>query len=83
MYAALQMAADLPENYEKHLDIFQFVKDEPLVWQERVYLKAEPRDYLIVARKDKHFENCFLDAIADENSSDTIINLNFLSPNVK
>lgn len=83
MYSPLQMAADLPENYEQHLDAFQFIKDVPVDWQESKYLEAEPGDYLTVVRKDKHSENWFLGAITDENSRDTEIRLDFLSPNKK
>jgi hypothetical protein len=83
MYSPLQMAADLPENYEKHLDAFQFIKDVPADWQESKYLEAEPGDYLTVARKDKKSENWFLGAITDENARNTEIKLDFLSPNKK
>ncbi len=83
MYSPLQMAADLPENYEKHLDAFQFIKDVPSDWQESKYLEAEPGDYLTVARKDKKSENWFLGAITDEKARQTEIKLNFLSPNIK
>ncbi|HNP32995.1 MAG TPA: glycoside hydrolase family 97 protein [Flavobacterium sp.] len=83
MYSPLQMAADLPENYEKHLDAFQFIRDVADDWQESKYLEAEPGDYLTVARKDKHSENWFLGAITDENARDTEIRLDFLSPNKK
>ncbi|WP_396158071.1 glycoside hydrolase family 97 protein [Flavobacterium sp.] len=83
MYSPLQMAADLPENYEKHLDAFQFIKDVPADWQESKYLEAEPGDYLTVARKDKNSENWFLGAITDENARNTEIKLDFLSPNKK
>jgi hypothetical protein len=51
MYSPLQMAADLPENYEKYMDAFQFIKDVAV--DESVYLEAEPGDYLTVARKTK------------------------------
>jgi glucan 1,4-alpha-glucosidase len=83
MYSPLQMAADLPENYEKHLDAFQFIKDVPADWQESKYLEAEPGDYLTVARKDKKSESWFLGSITDENARETEIRLNFLSPNKK
>jgi len=83
MYSPLQMAADLPENYEKHLDAFQFIKDVPLDWQDSKYLEAEPGDYLTVARKDKNSESWFLGAITDENARKTEIKLDFLSPNQK
>jgi hypothetical protein len=42
MYSPLQMAADLPENYEKYMDAFQFIKDVAVDWDESVYLEAEP-----------------------------------------
>jgi hypothetical protein len=82
MYSPLQMAADLPENYEKHLDAFQFIKDVPADWQTSIYLEAEPGDYLTVARKDKNSESWFLGAITDENPRKTEIKLDFLSPNM-
>ncbi|WP_298115001.1 glycoside hydrolase family 97 protein [Flavobacterium sp.] len=83
MYSPLQMAADLPENYEKYPDAFQFIKDVAVDWQESKYLEAEPGDYLTIARKDKHSENWFLGAITDENKRTTEIKLDFLSPNKK
>ena len=54
MYSPLQMAADLPENYEKYADAFQFIKDVPVDWQKSIYLEAEPGRYITVARKDKN-----------------------------
>ncbi len=83
MYSPLQMAADLPENYERYPDAFQFIKDVAVDWQESKYLEAEPGDYLTVARKDKKSENWFLGAITDENARNTEIKLDFLSPNIK
>jgi hypothetical protein len=83
MYSPLQMAADLPENYEKYPDAFQFIKDVAVDWQESKYLEAEPGDYLTVARKDKQSENWFLGAITDENARNSEIKLDFLSPNTK
>lgn len=83
LYSPLQMAADLPENYEKYIDAFQFIKDVPTDWQKSLYLEAEPGDYLTVARKDKHSECWFLGAITDENPRQTEIKLDFLSPNKK
>jgi hypothetical protein len=83
MYSPLQMAADLPENYERYPDAFQFIKDVAVDWQESKYLEAEPGDYLTVARKDKKSENWFLGAITDENARNSEIKLDFLSPNKK
>ncbi len=81
MYSPLQMAADLPTNYERYLDAFQFIKDVALDRQKSIYLEAEPGDYLTVARKQKNSENWFIGAITDENSRATLIDLNFLNPN--
>ncbi|MGE5356392.1 MAG: glycoside hydrolase family 97 protein [Deltaproteobacteria bacterium] len=78
MYSPLQMAADLPQNYEKYPDAFQFIKDVALDWQKSIYLEAEPGDYITVARKEKNGERWFLGAITDENSRKTNIKLDFL-----
>jgi hypothetical protein len=78
MYSPLQMAADLPENYEKHLDAFQFIKDVAVDWDDTKYLEAEPGDYITVARKAKGTNNWFVGAITDENSRTANIDLSFL-----
>jgi len=83
MYSPLQMAADLPENYERYADAFQFIKDVAVDWQDSKYLEAEPGDYLTVARKEKNGERWFLGAITDENARKTEIKLDFLTPNKK
>lgn len=83
MYSPLQMAADLPENYERYPDAFQFIKDVAADWDESKYLEAEPGDYLTVARKAKGQENWFLGAITDENARTTEIKLDFLTPGKK
>lgn len=83
MYSPLQMAADLPENYEKYPDAFQFIKDVAADWDESKYIETEPGDYLTVVRKTKGKESWFLGAITDENSRKTEIKLDFLTPNKK
>jgi hypothetical protein len=83
MYSPLQMAADLPENYDKYPDAFQFIKDVALDWDVSKYLEAEPGDYLTVVRKTKGKETWFLGAITDENARKSEIKLNFLSKGKK
>jgi hypothetical protein len=83
LYSPLQMAADLPENYEKHLDAFQFIKDVAVNWDQSYYLEAEPGDYVTVARKTKGKDEWFLGAITDENVRKTVLKLNFLTPGKK
>ena len=83
MYSPLQMAADLPENYEKYIDAFQFIKDVAVNWDLSYYLEAEPGDYLTVARKTKGKDEWFLGAITDENTRKTVLKLNFLTPGKK
>jgi len=78
LYSPLQMAADLPENYEKYPDAFQFIKDVELDWDDSKYLEAEPGDYLTVARKTKGKNTWFLGAITDENARRSEIKLDFL-----
>ena len=83
LYSPLQMAADLPENYEKYPDAFQFIKDVGLDWDDTKVLEAEPGDYLTIARKEKGTEKWFLGAITDENKRDTTLELDFLTPGKK
>lgn len=83
LYSPLQMAADLPENYERYLDAFQFIKDVAVDWQDSKYLEAEPGDYLTVARKEKNGERWFLGAITDENARSSEVKLDFLTPGKK
>jgi hypothetical protein len=79
----LQMAADLPEAYEKKLDAFQFIKDVAVDWDDSKYLEAEPGDYITIARKAKGTNKWFVGAITDENARTAKVDLNFLDPNKK
>ncbi|MDO1451636.1 glycoside hydrolase family 97 protein [Rhodocytophaga aerolata] len=89
MYSPVQMAADLPENYNKHLDAFQFIVDVPVDWADTQILEAEPGDYLTIARKekirdaDKGKEAWFVGAITDENPRTASIALTFLKKGKK
>lgn len=74
----LQMAADLPEIYEKKMDAFQFIKDVAVDWDDSKYLEAEPGDYITVARKAKGTDNWFVGAITDENARTVTVKLDFL-----
>lgn len=78
MYSPLQMAADYPENYERFMDAFQFIKDVAVDWDDSKYLEAEPGDYVTVARKAKGKNEWFIGAITDENERTAIIPLSFL-----
>ena len=80
MYSPLQMAADIPENYERFMDAFQFIKDVPVDWDETIYLEAEPGDYITIARREKGTNNWYVGCTADENGHDTRLNLDFLQP---
>ena len=78
MYSPLQMAADLPENYEKFDDAFQFIRDVACDWDESRYLEAEPADYITVARKAKGTDNWFIGGKCDEQGHLSIVKLDFL-----
>ena len=80
LYSPLQMAADLPESYERHLDAFQFIKDVAVDWDDSKYLEAEPGDYITVARKAKGTGNWFVGGITDENARVSTFTLDFLEP---
>lgn len=79
LYSPLQMAADLVENYEKHMDAFQFIKDVAVDWDDSEYIEAEPGDYITVARKAKGTDNWFVGGITDENARTAGFTLDFLT----
>lgn len=83
MYSPLQMAADMPENYEKHMDAFQFIKDVAIDWDDSKYLEAEPGRYITVARKAKGTSNWFVGGITGDNIRTSSFTLDFLEPGKK
>ena len=83
MYSPLQMAADVPENYERFMDAFQFIKDVPVDWQKTEYLEAEPGEYVTIARKDKHSNDWYVGCSAGYNGHESKLTLDFLDPDKK
>ena len=83
MYSPLQMAADLPEHYEKYMDAFQFIKDVAVDWDESHYLAAEPGEYIVVARKEKGENNWFVGGVTNEEERDMEVSFDFLDKNDK
>ncbi|NPA35849.1 MAG: glycoside hydrolase family 97 protein [Chlorobi bacterium] len=83
MYSPLQMAADLPESYKKHLDAFQFIKDVAIDWDKSLVLEAEPGDYITYARKAKGRNDWFVGRTNDEEARTSNIKFDFLSPGKK
>ena len=81
MYSPLQMAADVPEVYNRCLDAFQFIKDVAVDWDESKYLEAEPGRYIIAARKAKGKDDWFVGCTANENGHESTIDLSFLDAN--
>ncbi|WP_375418940.1 glycoside hydrolase family 97 protein [uncultured Hymenobacter sp.] len=79
LYSPLQMAADLPENYEPHLDAFQFIRDVPVDWDDTRVLEAEPGEYVTIARQQKGQDNWFIGAITNERGRTTSLPLAFLT----
>lgn len=76
----IQMAGDVPESYEKHMDAFQFIKDVALDWQKSVYLAAEPGDYVVTARQAKGSGDWFVGGVTDENAREMTVCFDFLEP---
>jgi hypothetical protein len=83
MYSPLQMAADLPETYAKHMDAFQFIKDVAIDWDDTKVLEAEPGDYITYARKEKGGSSWFVGRTNDEEARTSNIKFNFLEPGKK
>ena len=83
VYSPLQMAADLPENYEAHMDAFQFIKDVPVDWDDTKILAAEPGDYVAIARKGKGTDSWFIGAVTNEHARELTADLSFLDKDKK
>ena len=80
IYSPLHMAADLPENYERQLDAFQFIKDVPVNWEYTKVLHAKIGDYITVVRKDRNSDDWYLGSLTDENGRTLEAKLDFLQP---
>ena len=83
MYSPLQMAADLPENYERFMDAFQFIKDVAIDWDRSVYVEAEPGEYVTIARKVKDSEDWFVGNSNGYNMRKAVVDLSFLDKDKK
>ncbi len=83
MYSPLQMAADLPEHYEKYDDAFQFIRDVACDWDDSKYLEAEPAKYITVARKAKGTDNWFVGGKTDAEARTAVVKLDFLDKGKK
>ena len=83
MYSPLQMAADLPENYARFMDAFQFIKDVPVDWRQSVYLEAAPMEYVTIARKDKNSNAWYMGSVTGKKPHDSVIKLDFLDKDRK
>jgi len=83
LYSPIQMAADLPENYEKYYDAFQFIKDVGVDWDDTKVIAAEPGEYITTARKEKNTENWYIGAITNADSRAGVVPLNFLNKGQK
>ena len=83
MYSPLQMAADIPENYERFMDAFQFIKDVAIDWDESRYLEAEPGDYITIARRAKGTDDWYVGCTAGFNGHESRLTLDFLTPGKK
>lgn len=80
MYSPLQMAADVPEVYNRFMDAFQFIKDVPVDWDESRYLAAEPGKYIVAARKEKGGNDWYVGCTSGENGYEAPLSLVFLEP---
>ena len=83
MYSPLQMAADMVENYRKHMDAFQFIRDVAVDWDDSRYLEAEPGQYITAARKAKGTGSWFIGCTASEQGHTSHLKLNFLDKGSK
>jgi alpha-glucosidase len=80
IYSPIQMAADLPENYEAAMAPFQFIKDVPTDWEDSLVLNGEVGDFVTFARKDRNSEDWYLGSVTDEEARTLTVELDFLNP---
>ena len=78
LYSPLQMAADLPENYE-HQPAFQFIRDVAVDWDTTRVLAGKIGDYVAVARRERNGRTWYLGAITDEEGRTLAVPLSFLT----
>ncbi|HMN47298.1 MAG TPA: glycoside hydrolase family 97 protein [Povalibacter sp.] len=78
LYSPIQMAADLPENYEKYPKPFQFIKDVPVDWSQTQVLNGEVGDFVTIARKDRNSDDWYIGSVTDENARTVTAKLDFL-----
>lgn len=83
MPSPMQMACDLPENYERFPDAFRFIREVPVDWSDSRYLEAEPNRYITVARRDKNSDDWYVGAITDDKARTAVIDMGFLPDNGK
>jgi len=81
LYSPIQMAADLPRNYEANMDAFQFIRDVPTDWQESIAIAGEIGDYVAFARHERNGDDWYLGALTDEKSRQLTFKLDFLDGN--
>ncbi|HMB43257.1 MAG TPA: glycoside hydrolase family 97 protein [Luteimonas sp.] len=80
LYSPIQMAADLPENDEQHMDAFKFIEDVPVDWSQTRVLNGEVGDFVTIARKDRNGEGWYVGSVTDENARVLSVPLSFLDP---
>ncbi|KIP87148.1 alpha-glucosidase [Stenotrophomonas maltophilia] len=83
LYSPIQMAADLPEHYQQHLDAFQFIKDVAVDWEQTRVLDGEVGDFVTIVRRDRNSRDWFLGSITDEHGRVLPVSLGFLEPGVR
>ena len=83
LYSPIQMAADLPRNYEKNLPAFQFILDVPTDWENSRAIAGEIGDYVVFARQERDGEDWFVGGLSDEHARELSFKLDFLAPNKK
>ncbi len=79
LYSPIQMAADLPENYEGH-PAFQFIKDVGVDWEQTRVLDGEIGEFVTIARQERETGNWFLGSVTNEDKRNITVRTDFLEP---
>ena len=83
IYSPMQMAADLPKHYKKHMEAFEFIKNVPVNWDDKIILNSKISEYLTIARKDSKSENWYVGGITDEKPREFELDFSFLDPDAE
>ena len=78
LYSPLQMACDLPENYLRYPDAFEFIRRVPCDWEQSRLLCGEIGEYAVMARQERGSDKWYIGAVNNDTPREVTIDWSFL-----